>query len=225
MSTNGTVSTEISKAVEQMALMSRTYGLNHFKTRKEKDDWKHDLSVMRAHGDLKHLRLELLDAKDKVVAELTIQFQGAGQRCRLADSGRGLEMPVLDRDSVAGSRLLIRQSGKEELYRHLLRMSWSPAGERARSRGSTYAGEHCGAITGGSSQGRFFVSDTSRHRGTILRVVRDRGYAFARDTRTGTDVFLHFKFAPGVRLKVGQRVSYLLVQTPRGLQARSVQAA
>ena len=56
------IRTDVSKAVEQLALIDRSYGRGIWPTARSKEDWKHDLSIMRAHGDLQQVRLELLDA-------------------------------------------------------------------------------------------------------------------------------------------------------------------
>jgi hypothetical protein len=223
MSMPDTLGLEVSKAIEQIAFIARSYALSLWTSDANKADWKHDLTVMHRHGDLEHVRLELLAADQTVLFEFKIRFTGSGGGERLADTGQGVELPVLDRRRVAGHRLIVQQLGHVAGYRHLLRMPWQSAATLPKRAGDAFESEHARKITGGRQHGLFHVPAEARHRLLITRV-GDRGFAFARDLDLGVEgVFLHAKFAlQGFEFRPGRHVTAVVVQTPRGLQARNI---
>jgi hypothetical protein len=220
---------EISKAIEQLAFIDRSYNLGIWPNDQIKDDWKHDLVVMRRFDDLKDIRLELLAADNTILFEYRIAFNGRPTTARIADGAKGVEVPVLPpklRDAIAGKRVIVGHHGKEAQYRHLLRKRWSAAETLAKREGDGYRSNHCEAITGGRERGNFHVAAAGRHCVVVHRC-GTRDYAFAKVPDLGmVDIYLHNEYAPpGFRFHVGQRLQCLVIQTPRGLQGRSISAA
>jgi hypothetical protein len=218
---------EISKALRQLYFVDRSYGLGIWATDDAKSKWEHDLAVMRLFQDLKDVRLELLGSDRTVLFEFRISFGSAPGSGHRVDSANGIELPVLDLRAVADNRVIIgRNGGKDAEYRHLLWNSWTPATNHVKRDGDTFSSEHSAKITGGRQTGSIHVGAEARHWLAVYRI-GEKGYAFAKDLNMGTaDVFLHVKFAPpGFRFFVGQQLLAVVVQTPKGLQGRSIQAA
>jgi CspA family cold shock protein len=76
---------------------------------------------------------------------------------------------------------------------------------------------------------RFFkressASPASSARGTVKRIVRDRGFGFIRST-DGKEVFFHRSALVGLdigRLSEGQKVEFVLEESPKGPRASKV---
>lgn len=213
---------QATKAINNVDMVLRSYRLGAWPA-DYKADLIHDLGVKLAHRDLDYVRVEVLAPDRTVVYRHEERFLANGHGGRRFDSSRGLELPVLDRALAADYRLIISGGQREDEYRHLLRLPWTPA-ERLQDRaGSSFAGEHTAAITGGRTAAEVFVSDESRHQGTLIRM--GAAYGFIRDDQVG-NVFVHTNFcAPGTALVLGRRYDYIAIQTPRGVQARDVREA
>jgi hypothetical protein len=217
---------EVSKAIEQLAFIDRSYNLGLWPSDASKHDWKHDLAIMRAFDDLEYICLELLAADNTVLGEFRPAFNGSMRGLRVIDSARGVELPILNRRLISGQRALLQRRGHEAQYRHLLRIPWSPAETLRKRAGDVYKSEPASATTAGRLNGAIHVGAEARHR-LVVTQIGTKGYAFARDLDLGADgIFLHPKFAPvGMQFRIGQRLTSVIVQTPRGLQARNIQAA
>jgi hypothetical protein len=213
----------VKKVVSQFDLVARSYNLPIWAPQTAADH-QHDWSVMLAHGDLQSASLELLGADKTVLFEFKIRFEGQKPKAPLIDSAAGLELPVLDRAAVAGHRLIIQQNGREAAYRHLLKMTWSPAQTLHKRPGDTFASEHARKITGGRQTANVHISAEARQR-LVVTQTGDNGYAFGDVPSKGwKGIFLHRKFAPpGFQFRIGQQLLAVCVQTPRGLQARAIQ--
>jgi len=212
------------KVVSQFDTIGRSYYLPIWAPQTAADH-QHDWGVMLAHGDLQSASLELLAGDKTVLFEFKVRFQGEKAKRGLIDSADGVELPVLDRATVAGHRLIIQQSGREPVYRHLLRMTWSPAQTLQKRRGDSFASEHARKITGGRQTANVHVTAEARQR-LVVTQTGDGAYAFGEVPARFKGVFLHRKFAPpGFQFRIGQQISAVLVQTPKGLQARAIQMA
>lgn len=220
------VKLEVSKAIQQLAFVDRSYHLGLWSSDAAKEDWKHDLGLMRACDDLEYVCLELLAADHTVLCEFRLTFNGSARGARMTDSGQGIELPVLDRRLVAQGRCILQRHGRETQYKDLLKIRWSPAETLRKRAGDSYASEHAAKITGGRQDGTFHVAAEARHR-LIVTQNGTQGYAFAKDLDLGADgIFLLPKFAPvGLQFQPGQQLTAVIVQTPRGFQARNIQAA
>jgi len=218
---------EISKVKAQVQFTDRAFGLGIWASKEDWEKWAHDLELMRYHGDLSYFALELLDAKQRILFCFRINFGKQDRGGSLVDSGAGIELPMLDRGLVRTHRLIVHQNGKTHLYRHLLALRWSDAETLARTNGGSYESEHARKITGGRQSGKFFVGDEARR----LLMVTQSGhldYVFAKAIGRPEvpNVFIHRKWVQsGVALHPGARLSAFLIATPRGVQARGVQAA
>ncbi len=216
---------EISKTVEQMDFVSRSYGLGIWPTPEVKSIWKHDLGLMRECLDLKQVRLELIGADRSIVFQLQMNF-GLSRQFPRRDSARGVELPLIERSTIAAHRVLVDRLDKESHYRHLLKMNWSPAEKLPRRQGTAFDSDHASKISGGRLRGRYHVDQSARHR---LRITQSggRGFAFADslDNPQIQGVFCLQDHAPAdVAFVLGAVMTALLVQTPRGIQARSIQS-
>jgi hypothetical protein len=211
----------ISKLFAQINLIERSYELNLFS---DSAATKHDLTVMHEHGDLRSMTVELVGHDERVLIEFKWTLDANGHSFHRIDSAGGVELPVIDRTKLAKHRFLVRQGGRQREYQHVLKLNWSPAPAIAKAAGASFESEHNGRITGGRTRGEFFVGDAVRHE-LLVEQTGARGYAFARDlTISAERVFLLAKFAPpGFQFRVGQRLTAVVVQTPKGLQARSIQ--
>ncbi len=212
------------KVVSQFDTIGRSYNIPIWAPQTAADH-QHDWGVMLAHGDLQSVRLELLAADKTVLFEFRVHFQGEKAKGGLIDSASGVELPLLDRAAVTGHRLIIQQNGRESVYRHLLRISWSPAPTLQKRPGDSFASEHARKITGGRQTASVHVTAEARQR-LVVTQTGDGPYAFGEVPARFKGIFLHRKFAPpGFQFRMGQQLSAVLVQTPRGLQARAIQMA
>jgi hypothetical protein len=217
---------EVSKAVEQLAFVDRSYNLGIWGSETVKNDWKHDLGVMRTFGDLSHVRLELLASDKTVLFDFGIDFRDRRNGARTLDSAKGVELLVFDRRLTAGHRVVVEPYRSVEQYRQHLRMAWNGVERLAKRPGGTIQSEHTQRITGGRQQGTMHISSEARHNLVVTRT-GSNGYAFASDLDLGIDgVFLHRNFAaPGCIFRTGQRLTAVVIQTPRGFQARNIRMA
>lgn len=215
---------QVRKVVNQFDLVARSYNLPIWAPHQGSADHLHDWGVMLAHGDLQSASLQVLATDKSILYELTIRFEGQKPTLGLVDRAGGVELPVLDRAAVAGHRLIIQQNGREALYRHLLRMTWSPAEALRKRPGDTFASEHARKITGGRQTASVHVGAEARQR-LVVTQTGEAGFAFGEVPAKGwKGVFLHRKFAPpGFQFRIGQQLLAICVQTPRGLQARAIQ--
>ena len=226
MSVSPAVRLEVSKALTQVQFIDRAFSLAVWSGLEDARKWQHDLEWMRQYDDLSAITLELMDENQRVLFAFRIDFnQHLGAPA--VDSGAGVELPMLDRRQVRGHRVLVHQKGGMTRYLHRLLMKWNDAPTLQRARGSSYASEHASKITGGRQSGSFFVGSDAR-RTMVVTQDGHLGYVFAKAIGVPevSNVFIHRRWAvPGVDLKLGSRLSALLVVTPRGVQARDVRAA
>ena len=221
------VQLEVSKAITQIDFVSRSYQLGIWDDPNHKNAWMHDLNLMRLHDDLKEIRLELIGHDLSVLFEMRLKLGQLACDTRFAaDSAAGVELPMLDRKQIASHRVLVDRRGKDDFYRAWLQLNWQSAKLLNRRPGKSFDSEHARKITGGRLNGSFHVDEKSVCQ---LRVYQTggKGYAFAESTdgRGMANVFCHEKFANGLKLTPGQLIRAVVVQTPRGLQARSIQRA
>ena len=215
----------VEEAMKQLDFIARSFNLDLYPIA-NRQDLVDDLVVMLEHADLEYVMIQLLDARSTIRFEFRIEFAADGRRGDLRDSAAGVEVPVLPSGLITSLRLLASRHRKMDLYRHLLKNpNWSPAPSLPRDAGDLIEPEHIRCVTGGQQQGRMFVDAGARHRIVVTHV--HPTYAFGRDLTLGLDgVFLLSKFAaPGLKFLPGLNLQAVVVQTPRGLQARAIQPA
>lgn len=216
------VQLSVKKVTSQFGTIARSYNLPLW-SEDGKRNYEHDFAVMLTHGDLDSIRLELLAHDSSVLFEFKIQFSGHRAATKLLDHSSGVELPVINRHAVAKHRIVLQQHGKMESYRHLLKVNWGTAETLQKRPGDAFPSEHARKITGGRQEAGFHVSTEARERLTVTQT-GNGAFAFAEAAAKGwRGIFLHRRFAPpGFQFRIGQRVTALLVQTPRGIQARAI---
>lgn len=217
------ISLQVSKALRQLYRVDAAYGLKLWNSASQQDQWQHDLSVMLAHNDLKAVTLQVLATDGTVPFSFRLNFTGQVQ-VGGPDSAQGVELPMLPLALIAGGEALVSRCGKDALYRPLLKGNWTAAERRSLRTGASITSEHAGKITGGRLSGELHVSDEAR-RQIVVTQIGERGFAFGRAGEI-QGIFLHLKYAPqGHAFRFGERLSAVVIQTPRGLQARDIRPA
>jgi hypothetical protein len=213
------------KAVRQLDFTARSYHLNNWFQGDSHRNLVDDLATLLENNVLENIRLELRDEKSTVRFEFRIDFGADGQLKDLRDSAAGVEVPVLPPGLVAGFRLLVSPWPKIVRYVHLLKINWGPAETLPKEAGDHIESEHARKITGGRQKGTIFIDSSARHH-LEVRDVLPR-FAFGRDLTLGLDgIFLLEKYAPqGLKFHRGMRLTAVVIQTPRGLQARAIRPA
>ena len=213
----------IDKVARQIDLIERSYDRSVWSSAQHRQSWTHDLVLMLAYGDLRAVTFEFMNAQNDVEARFEYMMT-ADKRVRIfIDSAEGVELPFLEKKHTVKNRVTVSRNGRESLYRDQLVNSWSAA-EKLHSRtSSSFKSEHTQKITGGRQAGRVDVSSDARYNLQVYNA-GDKGYCFARATDLGIDgVFVHSKFCNGIGpLRPGDRITAVLIQTPRGVQARDV---
>jgi len=106
-----------------------------------------------------------------------------------------------------------------------LRNQWGRVQLLSDRAGSRFQSEHTRRVNAGRLSGEVFVSDEARQTVTVLNVAADGRYAFGRTAGLAADVFLHRgQCQQALTFASGQRLSCIVIQTPRGLQGRSIRA-
>jgi cold shock CspA family protein len=214
-----------SKAMRQLRVIDQSRNFKLFSSDKEYEDLVHDVGVMLEYQDLDGVSLQALDKEKKVIFEFKIAFAVNGANGKKRDASGGIEIPLLDPSSVAGARWLLHRKGKEPEYKHQLRLSYGAAAKRDYADDSSFNSDHAAAITGGRQTGRVRVANQNRMPLTVVRV-GGRGFAFAQDAAGKLQVFCHASEAPTDHsFSVGQKITAVVVQVPKGLQARQIRPA
>jgi len=178
--------------------------------------------VMLRHSDLEQASLELLGADNTVIYRHRIEF-GKDEGPGSGDAAGGIELPLLATDQVARHRLLVSPVSRRETYRSELRRNWGHAQRLDERAGGRFHSEHTRRVNAGRMTGEVFVADEARQTVTVLNIAADGQYAFGRAAGLATDVFLHRgQCEEGLAFQAGQRLTCVVIQTPRGLQGRNV---
>jgi hypothetical protein len=222
------VKTSIATALRRLSYFDRAYdlGLLRCSTRSTYlDDLRHDFEIALAYNDLKSVRIELTDSNKVVGASFRISFDGQGLAGAPRKDSAALETPLIDRTRFSGKRLLVTGIHQPS-YAKQLRLNWSTAETYRMGAGSTFASDFTARSSNGLTQGEFFADRQSIHLMEIVNSTPDGPYAFARSLTLGNDtsIFVVKAKAPGLDLSIGRKVKGLVVMTPRGLQARALEA-
>jgi cold shock CspA family protein len=220
---------QVEKAVHALEFVARRLNRRLFSSAAERANVLHDLQVIRTFNNLKSVTVEYLGANRHVVFDHTIEFSpNANGNGRCVDAGRGIELPLLPPSLIVEHLFSISwcDRSQRDLLKHLLNVPWSNKEEHPKARGTTIRSVHHEKITGGNNTARLHVTDLARHFGRISYVAEGRGFAFANDEVLGQTVWCHVSHAPtGFRFRVGDRVSFVVVDVPKGLQARDIRSA
>ena len=216
---------DATKTVQAFDFILKSFGRTPpWTTAAQRDDHVHDLTVMLRHGDLERASLELVGADDTVIYRHRIEF-GRNGGSGSVDADGGIELPLLARHQIARHRILVSPAARLDDYRPELRNGWGRAPTLNQRTGSCFASDHTRRVNAGRMNGEVFVADEARHTVTVLNVAVDGQYAFGRSAALAADVFLHRgQCAEAVTFQPGQRLSCVVIQTPRGLQGRNIRA-
>lgn len=210
------------KLVGQMRTIDRTYDL---KLLADIEAWVNDLAVMMANNDFTGISAELLDNSGKVFYAHRIDVIERHGKPELYSDG-GMALPILDRSRLGKARIVVhRKCDNQSSYASLLKLNWSNVERAERESGKSFSDTHANKTTGGHGKATVHVGDSLRVELTIIRS-GGKGFAFATDESGNLAVFCHAKHAPdGYQFKVGSKISAVLVQLPKGIQAREIQPA
>jgi cold shock CspA family protein len=217
---------EVSKAIHTLSLTNAAYNLGIWSSPEAKAQWVNDIGVFLAFNNLSSVVLELIGADKTVVASVGVNF---GQHADGHSSGppSGTEVPVLDKKLVASHRVIVHWKRTiDEVCRPLLKLQWATVKTLKRRNGDQFANSQA-RKTGGRQTGAIFASKDNRQTLVVTRPIGTKGFGFADCPALKlTGVFVHSRHLRGVPdLRLGQRVTALLIQIPTGIQAREVRAA
>lgn len=214
----------ISKVAAQIALAQKVYGRCLGLDEASRENTLADLALMLSNQDLKRIDIDLIaDGGQRILHQFSWEFHGDAVATGSVDHARANEFPVIDLTKVDSHRFVVHRHGHEGIYRHLLRINWSPAADLELVATTQTEAAHTSKITGGRVTGTLRVADTDRYK---LRITRTgtKGYAFGQDLdHPLRSVFLHPKQAtPGTQFRIGQVVTAVLVATPSGFQGKQI---
>ena len=217
-------SLDASKAVSTAELIMKTFDVPlPWNDDVARESYLHDIAVIREFRDLASIYIELSDAKNVVVFRHSITFDSVVPSTAGSDRAGGMELPILPAGTVKRGRFFLCRNNRESHYRHLLRMPWKPTANRSESLESRLSSEHIRKINGNRVRSEVLVSESARVATKLHSVLEGGRYAFARHPTLPSDVYINaeyrdveFVFRPGLG------VSFIVVQTPLGLQARSI---
>jgi cold shock CspA family protein len=208
------------KVTRELYRIAQAYGKEHpfgF------DDLVHDLSVMLERNCLQSVSLKFhrANARRDVLAEYNYDLHAGQPRFHL-DDAQGLGIVPLS--PPFGMGLVVRRDQQAGAYEGLLRLRWSDAPDYARNGGFEHRDGNTTRRTGGRASKRIYMDETLRCRGQVKFYLPAKQYGFIVGP-DGTDIFFHFNNVQGFQPRQGQRVSYLPLATPRGVQAKDVRLA
>ena len=188
-----------------------------------REKWLHDIAVFRQYRDLSAIKIELIDASSVLVFRHLIVFNEASDTLNFNDRAGGIELPLLPPGTVKQGRFLAVRLDREALYKHLLKLPWQPTANLGESLETRFASAHTERINGNRVKSEMLVSDSARVVATIQRVIEGGRVGFARHPTLPADVYLNDEFIDGSFIfRRGISVSFVPIQTPRGLQGRSI---
>jgi len=196
-----------------------------WRTPAQRHDWIHDIALMLQLADLHAVSLEMLDPLGNLLLRFRIEFRSPEDPSPI-DPARGFELPCLPTNSVASYRLLLGPLYRFYDYAHRLRSRWRSASPLPQLPPNVFLSRHLQTISFQRLSAAIFVSDLARREGAILTVSPAADFALASCADLPLPVFLHrsecdrpFLFQPA------QKVSFVLIHTPRGYQGRNIRPA
>lgn len=215
------------KVVSTAELIMSTFNLPvPWSTPDAREKWLHDIAVFRHFRDLAAIKIELIDANSVLVFRHLIAFNEAANTLNFNDRAGGIELPVLPPGTVKRGRFLAVRQNREPLYKHLLKLPWQPTTNLAESLESRFASVHTEKINGNRVKSEMLVSNAARVTATVQRVIDGGRIGFARHPELPADVYLNSDFLEGsFALRPGISVNFVPIQTPRGIQGRSIRLA
>ncbi len=231
MDTNNYYSLNISKAFATFEFIAVAFAQQLWESKDDKEKWMKDMELVLSHGNLDFIRLTFIGKDRTVIFRHQVNFKISNTLSgKWIDSVNGIELPVIPSESICGSRLTWRSCPEGHTdkdcaaYKHLFFINWTDAEPLKVPNGTQFVSEHHNKITGGRAGADIFVRSDARREGTVVGVSKRGDFAFVEDGQIKESrVFCHVRHAPkGTKFFPGQRISYILITAPRGMQARAI---
>ena len=210
------------KLVRELFRIGQAYGKEHpFRF----EDLVHDLAVMLERDALQVVTLKFFRPTQQrdLLVEYSYALHAGTPRFHL-DDAQGLGIVPLSPPFDMG--LVIHRDTQGGAYTGRLRINWGDAPQYARHGGFEHQDGNTAARTGGRASKQVFMDDGLRRQGQVKFYLSAKQYGFIAGA-DGVDIFFHANNlhsslgAP----RPGQRVTYLPMATPRGMQAKDVRPA
>jgi cold shock CspA family protein len=184
------------------------------------DDLVHDLGVMLERNSLNSISLKFHrpNSHRDVLVEYNYALHAGTPHFYLDDS-RGLGIVPLRPPFDMG--LVVNRDRQGGAYENRLRLNWGDAPRYARRGGFEHQDGNTTRRTGGRASKQIFMDDGLRRHGQVKFYLPAKQYGFLVGP-DGVDVFFHANNLHGFQPRQGQRVTYLPMATPRGIQAKDV---
>jgi cold shock CspA family protein len=185
------------------------------------DDLLHDFTVMIQHDDLAKACLLFHDAQQHTLLEYAYHIRaGRVETNTLHDPVGGLAIVPMTEPFFM--KLIVSYNGKERGCAPQLRIRWSNAPTYTRNSGDQCFNPHFSKKTGGRAGNDIYADHHLRKHGRVKFFLLQKQYGFITPDEVGApEVFFHATATTG-QLQAGERVSYLPLVTPQGIQARAV---
>ena len=185
------------------------------------DDLLRDFTLMITHEDLETVRLLFADKQHRTLLEYAYHIcNGQMRRSAPHDVVGGLAVVPLAEPFTLN--VVISRKGQAHAYAAQLRIQWGDAPTYTRTGGDQCDNPHFSRKTGGRAGNEIYADRHLRKSGRVKFFSAEKQYGFIVPDETGApEVFFHASVTTGL-LRTGERVSYLPLVTPRGIQARAV---
>ncbi len=208
------------KVLREVFRIAQAYGKEHpFRF----EDLLNDLAVMLEHDALQlvSLKFHRPDATRTVLAEYNYALHAGAPQFHL-DHAQGIGIVPLSPpfDMV----LVVQRDMLGGVYTGRLRLNWGGAPQYTRQAGFEHQDGNTAVRTGGRASKQVFMDDSLRRPGQVKFFAAARQYGFITGA-DGVEVFFHATNASGFQPYTGQRVTFLPLVTPRGIQAQDVRPA
>lgn len=185
------------------------------------DDLLHDFTLMIRYGDLERVRLLFHDAQRRTLLEYAYRLESSTVLSTVPHDPLG-GLAVVPLPQPFSMNLVVSRRGREGLYTTQLRICWGDAPAYTCTGGDRCANPHFAKKTGGRAGSEIYADRHLRRRGRVKYFSPEKQYGFLLPDELGApEVFFHASAVQGL-LRIGDRVSYLPLVTPRGIQARAV---
>jgi cold shock CspA family protein len=208
------------KLTRELYRIAQAYGKEH---PYRFEDLTYDLGVMLERDSLDRVSLKFCrpNAGHDVLVEYNYALHAGRTRFHL-DDAQGLGIVPLSPPFEMS--LVINRNARGGAYEHLLRLQWGDAPQYTHRGGFEHQDGNTTRRTGGRASKRIYMDGNLRRQGWVKFFLQDRQYGFITGP-DGVDIFFHASNVRGFQPRKDQRVSYLLLATPRGMQAKDVRAA
>jgi len=207
------------KLTRELFRIAQAYGKSHTCSF---DDLTHDFAVMLEHNALYAVSLKFYRTAHGTQRETLVEYNyalHAGQPRFHLDDAQGMSIVPLSPPFEMG--LVVNRDMQQGRYADRLRLNWGNAPTYARDNGFAHRDGNTAQRTGGRASKEIYMDYTLRRHGNIKFFLSAKSYGFI-SAQDGTDIFFHEKNLQGFEPCRGQRVSYLPLVTPRGVQAKDV---